>query len=527
MVISINVWFKMVVKIFKNNSNVIFKLNLFLFMICYSVLLCGCSDKIQTSVCVPPNIQTKITPTSNVFKKAAINQSKTNLTKITPSAIDFYLDVSLSMKGFVVQPRSAKPDKNEINYNYIKILSMLPTICPAITENSDSVHYSKFGIRIVPMDIRQLYKAATPVRCFSKVNCSSFYDTDNKGKPCNNKDCIYKESHIGEVLKQTLKKSKDTLSVILTDLFLMKEEISGETSQVCQPLIQSLKTGKAVGILGVKSRFIGNVYDLPLDYQRYYTLNGSRPIFMIMIGQEEHVLSFYHKLKNQIFEKTPKDHYNFIIFTSRILKNPITMENVYNVNGLNIFNGKQSKRLIKDFPIYQQYILKQVKRTKKTAKLSLDLSKVKRPHSLVVNKYKYNKKLWIHHFTKSKDIRICERSWIDLKLKNFPVNINDKEEAMDILFFKSKRGFPRGKTYFLSLQINIDKVGFDSHTLKWLSQWSFKASDQIDLLQKKPDFFPALNLKQLYMILRDVITEEVINKQIGFLNISFRETRSL
>jgi len=527
MVIIKNIWFKMLVKIYKK-CNVIPKISLFLsFLICNSVFLCGCSDKIQTSVCVPPNIQTKITPTSNVFKEVALSQSKKNITKMSPSVIDFYLDVSLSMKGFVVQPRSAKPDKNEINYNYIKILSILPTICPAITENSDSVHYSKFGIRIVPMDIRQIYKAATPVRCFSKVNCPSFYDTDNKGTPCNNKDCLYKESRIGEVLKQTLQKPKDTLSVILTDLFLMKEEISGETSQVCQPLIQSLKTGKAVGILGVKSRFIGNVYDLPLDYQKYYTLNGSRPIFIIMIGQEEHVLSFYHKLKNQIFEKTPKDHYNFIFFTSRILNNPITMENIFNANGLNIFNGKQTQRLIKDYPIYQQYILKQAKRNKKAAKLSLDLSKLKRAYSLVVSKYKYNRMLWIHHFTKSKDKKICERSWIDLKLKKFPVNVNAKEETMDISFFETKRGFPRDKTYFLSLQINIEKVGFDSNALKWLSQWSFKASDQIDLLQKRPEFFPALNLKQLYMILRDVISEDVKNKQIGLLNISFRETRTL
>jgi len=497
---------------------------LYFILIFFLFLNISCEKGVQTAICTPTNTHAERSSDSN-------SESPNSLIANTnPKKIDFYLDVSLSMKGFVVNSKKKKTRQNHyeldselneikifenIDYHYIKFLNVLPAICPIITGDSGNVSYSKFGTSIVSMDTQQIYKAARPVKCFNKVACPSFYDTCVRGK------CLYRESHIGEVLNLAIEKDDESLSIILTDLFLMKEQISGETSEVCRPLIQAINNGKSVGILGIKSHFTGRVYDLPIDKPSYYDLDGSRPFFVLMIGKTEHILKFYNKIKKQVFEGVPQDIFNFYIFTSDLFNSKaITMETFNKLDKIEFYNGKETYQLIKNMPSYQQFI---INRSKKGFNLSLDISKIQRPFTLPVTKFKEKKDFWLHNYKRTSNEQLCKQGWIPLKPDIIPVEVIWEEQSLNIMVFKSTSSLPSNKTYFLSMALEIEDIGFDTQTKKWLSEWSFDASQQFDLLAKQPDFFPTLNLKQLYLILSDVVKENIKNKQVGVLNMAFRK----
>jgi hypothetical protein len=102
-----------------------------------------------------------------------------------------------------------------------------------------------------------------------------------------------RESKIDVALDSKAGKSS-SLVVVSTDL----EQDRSDVNRIAQKLVPYLKQpNSAVGLIGIKSNFNGNVYNV--DNSKF-TYNKERPFYLLAIGDESEVISLTSKLKTKI-----------------------------------------------------------------------------------------------------------------------------------------------------------------------------------------------------------------------------------
>jgi hypothetical protein len=88
--------------------------------------------------------------------------------------------------------------------------------------------------------------------------------------------------------------TSSSLVVVITDL----EQDRADVNRIAQKLVPYLQQpNSAVGLIGIKSNFNGNVYNV--DNSKF-TYNKERPFYLLAIGDESAVISLTSKLKTKI-----------------------------------------------------------------------------------------------------------------------------------------------------------------------------------------------------------------------------------
>jgi hypothetical protein len=171
-----------------------------------------------------------------------------------------YLDSSVSMQGFV------RPDRGEQPLYVDTVLGLRQVLEQVAAETE----FNSFGSAIRPLNPAGLITSARP----------EFY-------VCNQIDKSGCDTRLDMVLDAIAVSGDNTLSIVVTDLFLSDRELIGSTFGTMRNSLQRvLRGGKSIGLMGISATFNGIVYDLP-GKKTKYAHQGKRPFFLLIIGNDD------------------------------------------------------------------------------------------------------------------------------------------------------------------------------------------------------------------------------------------------
>jgi hypothetical protein len=194
--------------------------------------------------------------------------SNTSTSKVDkPLNIQVFVDGTLSMSGF-----TSIPDSNYINIlNYLEILSSL---------------WSKSGI-----DYSRYTDGGQEKISIRQAQRKGFYIPNI-------------DSKLASVIPKPEAKEND-LVVIVTDLGEKDQQVTDAINALGQHLDKANTVDMGIGIIGIKSQFYGQVFDVGVDNQNFEwdTRNKEkdqwRPFYLIVIGSRKNILTFHDDLKSK------------------------------------------------------------------------------------------------------------------------------------------------------------------------------------------------------------------------------------
>ena len=251
-----------------------------------AALVGACGDKEKPSVdpreeqetvavkdCLPPN-------------SAAAARAKSKEV-VRAKVLNVYIDGSQSMAGFNAgATRDMRP------------LGDLIALINATAKSYDSLEYFAFGknIKTLSADTFEEYGTPRPFNC--------------KGSNCDNQ-----ESRLDTVLSAAVDAGDQTLSLVITDLWLDNKSFSGSPQVALgQPLRAALQNGLAIGVIGIMSPFEGAVYDIP----EVGTYRGAKelPLYVLAIGPEEDVSSLQIAVSESASPSFSKQTMRYSLFSA-------------------------------------------------------------------------------------------------------------------------------------------------------------------------------------------------------------------
>jgi len=242
--------------------------------------------------------------------------------KSSSEKIIFYLDASESMRGFV-RLSGNQPIEEFVYKNLISKLS--------------SIAYGDF----------ELFKFGSYIEQIKEIQSAAeeFFSDKSIPEQTEKKDFYAaQKSNISKVIEKA-KEEPENLSIVITDLFMSDRDLKNESGLMIRPLVNIIENENAIGILGIRSRFNGTIYkdDVPNMNESYYH-SGFMPFYLIMIGKDSHIRTFYERLEKEVLIKLNKDknEYHFFIFSSDLFQKSITMNELYNTKCVETGDAFQS-----------------------------------------------------------------------------------------------------------------------------------------------------------------------------------------
>lgn len=361
--------------------------------------------------------------------------------------VDIFLDGSGSMRGFVT------PGDFTI---YAKALHVLQDT--AITGSSDGQPtFTKFGTGLTSLREQGFTKAALP----------TFYDEQ--------------ETLIDKVFEAA---SDKNLTVIVTDLF----QNEADTALLIEKVRDKyLHVGLAVGIVGIRSEFSGQVYDIGIE-GRNFGYNGLRPFYMILLGKHADIANFYELLQHNGLNKFSDTH--FIIFSPYLVDQVPSfadaqfesMKKMVEVTNL-VADGVQDNRL-------RQFRLKA-----ETGSFRVALEPEALPYTLGYDGSLMDTSISIKKFNRGKLVSLGPDSNL-IDVGGFATE-KPKTGKPKIVFDTEFHGLPDPGVYLFEITLFPKLNAYNNSP--WFDAWDMK-TEQIAEWQKDPKTFKGdttLNLERL------------------------------
>lgn len=422
--------------------------------------------------------------------KAKAETAKKN--EAAASSAIIYLDVSTSMAGFVTTQPAKKPGKKPAKLPvgfaiepapYSDLLVGLPQ---ALSTLGAGVATKKFGSGI--SDLGTIDVATKPE--------------------------IYNEntSAIGEVLKAVAKEPATSVSVVVTDLFLSMDQITG-TSQaaIAAPLADSLSLGRSIGLLALRSRFTGKIFDLPSGGS--YPEDGviARPVFFLIIGPDPAVTAVFETLKARYLAALSKDAWNFSLFSPEMVRQTVVLTS----------SGKWASATAKSAQVHSvdEVSPMAIEAMDKNNPISWSASF---PTDLSFHPYGLRVREALTHTTHTTNSSLADGahcSWRPLQTTQPPVTASIPKSGTVSLTLNRINLTP-GQFYFVHGSVVAGGLDEDSPALAWMKEgmidpatgawsgWSFNAATERALVKTRPPFFPTVNLHALGQTLAQVAYRE-------------------
>lgn len=204
--------------------------------------------------------------------------------------VRIFIDASGSMIGYVTPSTST---------NYARILPCLESAVLSGWSDGKAEFY-KFGTDAIALKKRDEYlDAAKP----------NFYKDPS----------IYRETYIQKVIDHKENKL-DGLIIIMTDLAQNRSDVNLLVGKLKEKYI---KNDLAVGILGIRSQFSGNICEVDVDgssfpYQSKENLETFRPFYLLMLGKHADIVEYFNQLNSKGLNFISGN--NFVIFSPHLVE---------------------------------------------------------------------------------------------------------------------------------------------------------------------------------------------------------------
>jgi hypothetical protein len=433
---------------------------------------------------------------------AGYSPQPTTMMPATPSGageLHIYLDGSASMSGFVAQP---KPGANA-PWIMNAMIQSFPNLASAI--GGKAVFYRAGDGRAAdqaqvdrPLTDQQLREAVRP----------GWYNG--------------KDAPLDVPLTQALQRPAQDVTIVVTDLFLSDAEMVGESFYTLKrPLDAALRAGKAIGILGIRHSFNGNIYDIPGRPEAYRD-PSSRPLMFLMIGPPARIVAVKEKLDSE-FLREQGDQSRFTLFTPKPHRG---------FRGIDAWGDRYLTSTDKIAPTraFDESVtavaIPKIELSSKAGSIEgkLDLSELWAKYALRPAEIRVESKMWLLQKPKS---RRCEDRWdSEMEMQGAPVAAalgSGLEARLNVLPTDMREDVILGR-YLIVSKLTVAGLSLEP-VASWMSDWGFVPQDTEKLLAKKPQFFPALNLARLGRALRDGLNESISPVPIGEVAIAVQLKR--
>lgn len=244
-----------------------------------SLLLTSCQLQI-------PSVDIKCSPaTQKDASQTSVADKRSDNIKL-----EIQVDGTKSMQGFVNNARKSR---------YEQTLELLDVIATASwSRDKSTIDYYRFGTERQGISKQTYISAQKP----------NFYERGG----------VFQDGQITAAIPPS---PTNRLSIIITDLYQTDADISSVIGKLKKEYLQQ---GYAVGILGIKSEFNGQVYDIGVrQVSRSYKTDGQqpkrfRPFYLIILGSYQNIAYYFEQLQKE--SKRLIEPEQFIIFYPRVIE---------------------------------------------------------------------------------------------------------------------------------------------------------------------------------------------------------------
>lgn len=196
-----------------------------------------------------------------------------------------YIDRSQSMSGYV----DPQLGRSQALADLLRLLErQLPTIVA-------SAEYRAFGAEVgEPLPPNELALFSAP----AAYNCRA---------------CDNQESHIDTVLDAIARAPANAMHLVVTDLWLDNRSFRGSDEVALgEPLREILRSGRTIGLVGIRAPFRGPVYNVP--GVGTYRDAQERPLFLVMVGPPESLALVHRRLAESQSPALAPDRLRFSLY---------------------------------------------------------------------------------------------------------------------------------------------------------------------------------------------------------------------
>jgi len=421
------------------------------------------SEKGALKDCIP-----KDSARSSSFESEEVTRAKT---------IKVYIDGSQSMAGFNAgATREMRP------------LGDLIALINATAENYEATEYFSFGRNIKKVSARAIeeYGTAHPYNC--------------KGPNCDNQ-----ESRLDTVLNAAVANGEETLSLIITDLWLDNKSFSGSPQVALgQPLRAALQNGLAIGVIGIMSPFDGVVYDVPGVGS--YRDAKQLPLYVLAFGPEENVSSFQIALSQSASPSFSKEAMRYSLFSAE--PNFPWVSTVLKPIGAGAFLGGALPR--GTATLTPQYRISLGTAAAQNGQLGKTLPVGGTLREGLIWKGRPAERTDVWRLVDTGSLASCSPGTWQLidPLENM-WRVGDSFQNATFSFGESIGSRLRpGNVYYLETHLGSNTPTVPNIDNQWLRDWALDSSTAGEFVKGKPERFKTLNLSDLSLILENELVRQ-------------------
>lgn len=386
--------------------------------------------------------------------------------------VDLYVDASGSMVGYL---RGATDDRRPFQ----DLLAQLRAATAAGPEANVQRSYRLFG---------------RTIRDLPAARADTLVQPDTYLCPAGAEGCDNQESRLDLVMRRIAQAPANSLSVVVTDLWLSTSELeaSGPVA-VGAPVAEMLAQGRALGVLGVAAPYAGRIYDLPSGAT--IERQGDRPLYVLLIGPTERVVAFRENLARAGLRGYGADA-RWSLFTA----DPSTGASAGQVQAAG--GAFQQRAFLPPAAGIRapQFVLS----TDRSLRERLDASAT--PSSLTYTASTDGIRpgaVWrgpqtgVTRVYRLNGDPCAPNAWVPLQ----DLTEGWSGDTFELAAAQAATRLPRGGTYLLVGELRRTGLEIPSPANAWMRQWSFNASTEGRVLEQPPAVFPTLNLAETAQIL--------------------------
>ena len=380
----------------------------------------------------------------------------------TNISTDFFFDASFSMVGYVEEPDS----------EYVRTLQILERSLISAWPNGGKKSFYKFGNKISNLSNRTEILKATQRPFYSDPEFNQ-------------------KTRIDRVIDQA---KTNNLTLIITDLFQNNADVNLLIKKLNEKFIRK---DLAIGILAIKSAFIGKVYGVGIQSIAFpYSTSKLkpskfRPFYIMMLGKYEDIRHLYENMEvnglSQIREK------NFLILSPILVRRLSTfegssLENISAMKELNTVLGYGESS-----PEVKQFYLKGFPETAYfQASIRLDTL----PYSIEIDYNQIVPEIFVFHFTNG-EFKQCDDANKSISTKGFL----KKDSNLLLTASLKPQYFPSDGIFCYKTILRPGKKALSLPA--WVSEWDMN-QNLIPQWQKTPNSFDGSTTMNLKIFLNNI-----------------------
>jgi len=434
-----------------------------------------------------------------------------------------YIDSSLSMQGYLPRPRANAATAGSHTgglvsaslatqpYPLRTLLRSFPTLLERseVVQPGGDVSFYGFAEGVHPLRHEDLPDVAHP----DYYMCDIGPPHVNAKRGCDNDD-----SFIGSVLEDDEATLTDELRIVITDMFLSGLEL-GAKGTIVAPLERAFRSGKSVGVIGLESRFVGTVYDIP-DPVGSIEVDAIRPLIILAIGRRKSIEGFVSALHEELYFThdsplgDPAGPYKFVLFPAAGNAEQRSARSAeFSVSrslGARPWGGVIERGLLDQWSLSASPEIV----------IRMHLSAGNFPYVPFPKDFRGNYRLWSEQecvWTDETDHEIGDDLYRFRAAESGPEIVLFGDDAPRV----SGR-FNTGQRYCYRLAVRGGGAAQDSASVRWLYEWSFEEDDAAEAFPPGVQFIRVLNLESLADRLVYTLSKVVDPQPLGALSACFR-----